>query len=162
MIFDFKEIINRKDTDSVKYASPSRYEKSDGILPLWVADMDFQAPPCVTSALANQSRHGIFGYSETGQDYWDILQSWFSRYFDWDIMPDWLIKTPGVVFAVCAAIRALTDRNDAVLIQQPVYYPFAVCIKSNHRRFVVNQLIYSRDRYSIDFDDFESVIVPIR
>ena len=131
----------------------------EGLLPLWVADMDFRTPPCVIKALVEKSRHGIFGYSESREDYFEVLESWFRRRFGWEIQPGWLIKTPGVVFAICMAIRALTSGGDAVLIQQPVYYPFASGITENSRELVVNELAYEDGRYHIDFEDFERKII---
>ena len=159
MHYNFDEIIERKNTNSLKYDFSAKRGKPDRILPLWVADMDFQAPPCAIDALVDKSRHGVFGYSETDRDYFEALQKWFIRNFDWETDPDWLIETPGVVFAMCAAIRALTGKGDAVLIQQPVYYPFESAVISNGRKLVVSQLLYRDDKYSIDFEDFEEKII---
>lgn len=159
MSINFDQIIDRKNTDSIKYDFALQRGKPDGILPLWVADMDFKTPACVTDALVEKSRHGIFGYSESGQDYIETLQNWFSLYFNWEIQPNWLIKTPGVVCALCTAIRALTNKGDAILIQQPVYYPFGESVLANERSLVVNQLIYQDSRYLIDFKDFENKII---
>lgn len=159
MNYNFDEIIDRKNTNSLKYDFSAKRGKPDRILPLWVADMDFQAPPCAIDALVDKSKHGVFGYSETDRDYFEALQKWFIRNFDWETDPDWLIETPGVVFAMCAAIRALTEKGDAVLIQQPVYYPFESAVISNGRKLVVSQLLYRDDKYSIDFEDFEEKII---
>jgi len=157
--YDFDRIIDRKNTDSLKYDFAKERGKPEGILPLWVADMDFSAPPCVIDALVQKSQHGIFGYSESKSDYFEVLHDWFSRQFNWNVQPEWLVKTPGVVFAINTAIRALTDEGDAVLIQPPVYYPFSGSIVANRRKLVVNQLVYSHGKYSIDFSDFEEKIV---
>ena len=158
MTYDFDEIIERRDTDSLKYDSAAKRGMPDGLLPLWVADMDFRTPACVIDALIEKSAHGIFGYSESREDYFEVLQGWFSRRFDWQVQPDWLVKTPGVVFAVCAAIRALTQTGNAVLIQQPVYYPFTESVEVNRRKLVVNELVYDGSTYHIDFEDFEQKI----
>lgn len=159
MNYNFDEIVPRQNTDSLKYDSAVRLGMPEGILPLWVADMDFRTPSCVTGALIEKSQHGIFGYSETGSDYTDILEGWFSRNFGWKIKPQWLVKTPGVVYAICAAIRALTYKGDSVLIQQPVYYPFSEAVLANKRRLAVNQLVYHDGKYHIDFEDFENKII---
>lgn len=159
---NFDEIIERRNTDSIKYDFAAHRGMPEGLLPLWVADMDFRTPPCVIEALVEKSRHGIFGYSESREDYFEVLQSWFRRRFGWEIEPGWLIKTPGVVFAICMAIRALTQEGDAVLIQQPVYYPFASGITENSRELVVNELAYENGRYHIDFEDFERKITEHR
>lgn len=153
----FDEIIDRRNTDSLKY-DHARYGMPEGILPLWVADMDFRAPDCVLDALAEKSRHGIFGYSESGRDYFSALKNWFMDRHGWEVKSDWLVKTPGVVFAVSAAIRTLTEEGDAVLIQQPVYYPFEGLVKANGRKLVVNELVYDHGRYRVDFEDFERKI----
>lgn len=155
----FDTIIERRNTDSIKYDFAARRGLPEGVLPLWVADMDFRTPPCVIEALVEKSRHGIFGYSDTREDYFETLRGWFSGRFGWDINPEWLVKTPGVVYAICTAIRALTEEGDAVLVQQPVYYPFSGSVLANRRKLVVNRLVYSDGRYSIDFDDFEEKIV---
>ncbi|WP_069998730.1 MalY/PatB family protein [Cellulosilyticum sp. I15G10I2] len=158
MDYNFDKIIDRRNTDSIKYDFALRRGKPDGILPLWVADMDFQAPPAVIDALTDKSLHGIFGYSENREDYIEVLQNWFASQFDWHIEPNWLVKTPSVVYAICTAIRALTNKGDAVLIQQPVYYPFAESVLINERMLVINELVYSNGRYFIDFEDFENKI----
>jgi cystathionine beta-lyase len=126
---------------------------------MWVADMDFPAPPCVIDALTERSRHGIFGYSDTKADYFDAVAAWFSTRHRWAVEPEWLVKTPGVVFALNVAIRAYTNAGDAVMIQPPVYYPFSEAVKLNGRRLIENRLVYEAGRYSIDFDDFEAKIV---
>ncbi|NLT98414.1 MAG: pyridoxal phosphate-dependent aminotransferase [Christensenellaceae bacterium] len=159
---NFDEIIERRNTDSLKYDFAARRGLPEDVLPLWVADMDFRTPPCVIEALVEKSRHGIFGYSESREDYFAVLKSWFSRRFGWKVQPEWLIKTPGVVYAICMAIRALTSEGDAVLIQQPVYYPFESSVINNDRELVVNELAYENGRYHIDFEDFERKITQHR
>lgn len=158
-MYDFNEIIERRNTDSIKYDFAAQRGKPEGILPLWVADMDFRTPPCVIEALVQKSRHGIFGYSDSKEDYFLALSNWFAEHFNWQIKKEWLVKTPGVVYALCTAIRSLTQKGDAIIIQQPVYYPFADSILSNERKLVVNKLVYDQGRYSINFDDFEQKII---
>lgn len=156
---DFDEIIDRRNTCSIKYDFAARRGKPEGLLPLWVADMDFKSPDCVIRALEEKARHGIFGYSDSLDDYFQVLKGWFSSRFGWEIKPEWLVKTPGVVYAVNTAVRALTNEGDSVLIQPPVYYPFTEAIRANKRRLIANQLNYTGGRYSIDFDDFEKKII---
>ncbi|MDF2632295.1 MAG: aminotransferase [Caproiciproducens sp.] len=155
----FDHVIERKGTNSLKYDFAAERGKPEDALPLWVADMDFQVPPAVVEALVKSAQHGIFGYSESKQSYFDALQKWYSQNFGWEVQKEWLVKTPGVVYAICAAIRALTKKGDAVLIQQPVYYPFSESILKNDRALINNALIYHDGTYSIDFDDFEAKIV---
>lgn len=159
MKYNFDSILDRRNTDSLKYDFARKLGKPEGVLPLWVADMDFRTPPCVIDALMEKCRHGIFGYSETRNDYYEALRNWFSSRLNWSIRPEWLVKTPGVVFAICTAIRALTDEGDAILVQQPVYSPFFEMILENKRKLVTNQLVYSQGKYSIDFSDFEDKII---
>jgi len=156
--YDFDQVIDRRNTMSIKYDS-SIYRQGEDVLPLWVADMDFKAPPCVTEALESRSRHGIFGYSEVGAPYFAVLKRWFKRRHDWHIEPEWLVKTPGIVSAIHIALLALTDPGDAVIIQQPVYYPFASAVQQTERQLVVNELVNDTGYYRIDFDDFEKKIL---
>jgi cysteine-S-conjugate beta-lyase len=159
MRYQFNNVIERKGTNSLKYDFSAERGKPTDVIPLWVADMDFQAPPTVIEALANSVRHGIFGYSESRQGYFQALKKWYSENFEWEVQQEWLVKTPGVVYAICMAIRALTNKGDAVLIQKPIYYPFSESILKNQRTLVNNPLIYSNGEYSVNFKDFEEKIV---
>lgn len=154
----FDTIYDRKNTGSLKYDCAARYGKPEGLVPLWVADMDFPAPQCVNKALAERCEHGIYGYTEPDERYFNALKNWFSTRHGWTVENNWLLKTPGVVFALCTAIRAYTEPGDAVLIQPPVYYPFSESILENDRRLVKNSLVYRDGEYHIDFADFEEKI----
>lgn len=156
--FNFDAVIDRKNTNSLKYDFAVERGRPADVLPLWVADMDFRAPAPVLDALHRAVEHGIFGYSDVKSDYFDAVSNWFSKRFDWQTQPQWLIKTPGVVFALAMAIRALTRPGDAVLIQPPVYYPFFGVIRDNDRVVVENELVYQDGQYSIDFEDFQRKI----
>ncbi|MCL2220957.1 MAG: pyridoxal phosphate-dependent aminotransferase [Oscillospiraceae bacterium] len=158
MTYDFDKIIDRRDTYSMKY-NPAARGKPDDVIPLWVADMDFTAPPCVLDAIMKQTQHGIFGYFHTDESYSGTLQNWFLRRHNWHIEHDWLIKLPGVVSAIHLAIMAFTEPDESVIIQQPVYYPFMSAVSSTGRRLVVNQLALKNGRYEIDFNDFEQQII---
>lgn len=157
--YNFDTIINRKNTNSLKYdfAESRNYPKD--VLPYWVADMDFKTPKEVTDALINRISHGIFGYTYYKDDYLDVVKKWFYNHYDYKIENDWIVTTPGVVFAIVTAINAFTEANDAVIIQQPVYYPFRTSIINNNRKLVVNSLVYKDNKYSIDFNDFEDKII---
>jgi cystathionine beta-lyase len=124
-----------------------------------VADMDFKTLPEVTEALVKVSEHGIFGYSEVREDYFTTLYNWYLEHFEWRIKPEWLVKTPGIVFAIAMAIKAFTDKSDGVIIQQPVYYPFSETVLSNKRVLVNNPLVYENGSYKMDFEDFENKII---
>ena len=158
-LYDFDCVIDRKDTNSLKYDFAVERGKPADVLPLWVADMDFRAPEPVLEALRRSVDHGIFGYSDVKSDYYDAVAQWFLRKFHWQTQQSWLVKTPGVVFALAMAVRALTRPGDSVLIQPPVYYPFFSVIRDNDRTVVENELIYQDGHYGIDFEDFERKIV---
>ena len=159
MKYDFDEIIPRRHTNSLKYDCAEKRGKPDGLLPMWVADMDFQTPQTVREALAAKAAHGIFGYSDPDETYFEVLAQWFGTRHNWTVDPHTAIQAPGVVFAICTLIRALTKPGDAVLIQEPVYYCFREGIRDNGRRTIVNELRFDGEHYSIDFEDFERKIV---
>ena len=155
--FNFDQPVDRQTaySYSIKHDPVSRKKPLDA-LPMWVADMDFQAPPCVLDVLAERVKHGIFGYSEPDAPYFAAVRGWFEKRFDWRVEREWLSITPGVVTAIYIAIRALTKPDAGVLIQQPVYYPFESAVKDTNRKLLVNRLVYGGDgRYAIDFADFE-------
>jgi cystathionine beta-lyase len=157
MKYDFDSVIDRSNSYSIKH-EPSWRGKPDDVLPMWVADMDFAAPPCVQEALIRRARHGIFGYSEPDAAYFDVVGKWFKERFNWDTQRDWITITPGVVNALYIAVHALTKPGDGVVIQQPVYYPFEAAIRHTGRQLLVNELVYSDGHYNIDFQDFEEKI----
>ena len=126
---------------------------------MWVADMDFKTSSYVEDALAEWAEHGIFGYSEVQTPYFEAVRNWMKERHGWEPQEKWLIKTPGVVFALAMAVRAYTGPGDAVLIQQPVYYPFSEVIRDNGRKVVSSDLYLGGDnKYHIDFEDFERKI----
>ena len=156
--YDFSKKVDRHGTDSLKYDFALERGRPEDVLPLWVADMDFSAPPCVNESLEQAVRFGVYGYTETKPDYDDAVTGWFKKRFGWQADASWMVKAPGVVFALAMAIRALTSPGDAVLIQPPVYYSFFSVIQRNDRLVAENPLILQNGRYQIDFADFEQKI----
>lgn len=156
--YDFETIIDRRGTSCLKYDQAVRRGYPADILPLWIADMDFPTAPEILEALHKTVSHGIFGYSQSLDDYYEASADWFTAHFNWRPDKRWLVKTPGVVFALAMAIKAYTAEGEAVLIQPPVYYPFYEVISNNHRRLVENPLVNINGHYEIDFDDFERKI----
>ncbi|MDD6571259.1 MAG: pyridoxal phosphate-dependent aminotransferase [Thermoflexaceae bacterium] len=157
---DFDTIIDRKNTNSLKYDFAIRRGKPADVLPLWVADMDFKVSSYIQDAIVKAAEHGIFGYSETKEEYFEIVRKWMKKHYDWEVSERWLIKTPGIVFALAMAVKAYTQPGDGVLICQPVYYPFSEVITDNGRRIVDSTLTADENgRYQIDFEDFEKKIV---
>ena len=159
MKYNFDEIIDRHNTNSLKFDFAIQRKRPYDAIPLWVADMDFQTLDEVKDALAQKAQHGIFGYSEPTDRYFKALNSWFRKYHNWDIDTSKVVLACGVVFAIAATIRALTKENDAVLICQPVYYPFEETIKVNNRKLVVSELVNVNGHYEVDYNDFEQKIV---
>ena len=157
--FDFDTVTDRTHTDCLKYDFAVRRGKPEGILPLWVADMDFQTAPQILAAMKERVDHGIFGYTESGDSYFEAVADWMQKKHAWKVERRWLVKTPGVVFALAMAVKAFSNEGDAVLIQQPVYYPFTEVIRDNGRRVVSSDLVCEPDgTYHIDFADFETKI----
>lgn len=157
---NFDAVVNRKNTDCLKYDFAKRRGMPEDVLPLWVADMDFKTSSYIEDAVIERTKHGIFGYSEVQTPYFETVRSWMKKHHDWDIQEKWLIKTPGVVFALAMAVKAYSEPGDAVMLQQPVYYPFSEVIADNGRKVVSNDLYKGDDnRYHIDLEDFERKIV---
>lgn len=153
---NFDEIVERKGTDCLKYDFAVERGLPADVLPLWVADMDFKTSSYVEDAIVERALHGIFGYSDSKKEYFDAVAGWMKRHHSFDVKPQWLVKTPGVVFALAMAVKAFTDEGDAVLLQQPVYYPFSEVITDNKSVVVSNDLYLGRDnRYHIDFEDLK-------
>lgn len=157
---DFDRIIDRKNTRCLKYDFAVKRGMPEDVLPLWVADMDFETSSYIEDALTERVKEGIFGYSDVQTPYFEIIRDWMIRHHDWEPQEKWLIKTPGVVFALAMAVKAYTDPGDKVLLQQPVYYPFSEVITDNGREVVSNDLVLTEEgTYKIDFTDFEQKII---
>ena len=158
---DFDAVIDRRGTKCLKYDFAVQRGRPAGVLPLWVADMDFKVSSYIEDALVRQAQHAIYGYTESDTAYFEAVQQWLAAHHGWQVQPDWLQKTPGVVFAIAVAVKACTQPGDAVLIQQPVYYPFSEVIVDNGRRLISSDLVLDEaaGHYGIDFADFERKIV---
>ena len=159
MKYDFDRQIDRRGTSCWKYDFAVEKGKPEDVLPMWIADMDLSAPPEVIDAIKERAEHGVFGYTMPKRDYFTAVAEWFKTRHGWNADPDKFICTPGVVFAICTLIRAVTKAGDGVIICQPVYYPFAYSIENNKRKLVVSELKCENGRYAVDFDDFERKIV---
>lgn len=157
--YDFDKIIDRTNTNCLKYDFAVERGRPKEIIPLWIADMDFKTPDAVIEALTCAASHGIFGYTEIKEDYFKVIHDWFLKHHGWKTEFSWLVKTPGIVFAIGLAIREFSKEGEGVLIQQPVYYPFSETVLANNRILAVNSLVYENGRYHIDFDDFEKQII---
>ena len=152
MKFDFDKVVDRHGTKCLKYDFAKERGRSDDMLPLWVADMDFPTAPGIQKSLSD-------AYSEGKDDYFQAAAGGYEKHFGWKVEKEWLIKTPGVVFALAMAVKAYTKEGDAVLLQQPVYYPFSEVITDNHRRLINSPLQQIDGHYEINFEEFEQKIV---
>ena len=152
MNYDFDKIITRRGTNSYKWDEL----KGSDIIPMWVADMDFQTAPCIIEALQRRVEHGIFGYTLVPSSYYDAVIGWFNRRHQWQIDRSWILYTSGVVPALSAIIKALTQTKDKVLIQSPVYNCFFSSIKNNGCEAVESPLVYQKNTYYVDWNDFEA------
>lgn len=150
MKYDFDKITDRRASNSYKWDSAP-----EGVLPMWVADMDFRTAPAIIDALQKRVAHGIFGYTRVPDAYYDAVTAWFSRRHGWDIDREWIIYTSGVVPAVSAVIKALTVPGDKVIVQTPVYNCFFSSIRNNGCEIVSNPLRRTADTYEMDFDALE-------
>ena len=159
MKFDFDTVVNRKNTNAIKYDLAKKRGKPEDAVSLWIADMDFPTAPCIQKAVAEKAAHGIWGYSRPDNRYYDALKKWYKERHNFEVQNEWVVNTPGVCFALAAAIKAFTNEGESVLIQKPVYYPFFNIINSLQRKVVNSSLILKNNHYEIDFDDFERKIV---
>ncbi len=156
---NFNKINDRKNTHSIKWDGHTKMNIPDDCLPMWVADMDFQTVPEVIEALNNLAHSGIYGYAFESDEYFQSVIGWMKRRHQWTILKEWISTSPGVVSAIHACILAFTQLGDAVMIQKPVYHPFAHSINSLERKLINNALVYKDDQYIIDFVDFEKQII---
>ena len=151
MKYDFDKITQRRGTNSYKWDSTDDKE----VLPMWVADMDFPTAPCIINALKKRVEHGIFGYTRVPEEYYDAVISWFSRRHHWKPRREWFIYTSGVVPALSAVIKALTNVGDKVLTLTPVYNCFFSSIRNNGCELDSCALRYEDNTFSIDYEDLE-------
>lgn len=150
MKYNFEEIIDRKYTNAIKWES-----SSPDILPMWIADMDFKTAPEIIEALQNRISHGVFGYTQTPEHFYISIQKWWKKRYQLTIEKESIIPVSGVIPALSAAIRSLTEKGDQIIIQPPVYNHFYNSIQNCEREIVENNLIYDNGSYSIDFEDLE-------
>lgn len=151
MKYDFDKETQRRGTNSYKWD----IVKEDEILPMWVADMDFEVAPCIKEALKKRVEHGIFGYTLLPESYYEAVINWFHRRHQWNIEREWILYTSGVVPALSCCIKALSMPGEKVLVQTPVYNCFFSSILNNGCEVLENELKRDGDSYKIDFEDFE-------
>jgi len=155
---NFNNEINRYHTNSLKYDFKKEKNKPEDVIPMWVADMDFRCCEEILNDMHKKIDHGVFGYSKEDNNYFNAVKNWYKKNHNVDLKKEWLITTPGVVFALSTAVKTLTNENDYVLINNPVYYPFTEVVEDNKRKIISSDLILSNNHYEIDFNDFENKI----
>jgi cystathionine beta-lyase len=156
--YDFDRIIDRTGTESLKWVYPRKILKVEDAIPLWVADMDFEAPPAVVEVLKRRAAHGVFGYPLVPPSFYAAAIDWLKRRHGWEVQKPWMAMTPGIVPALNYIVRAFTKPGDPVIIQTPVYHPFYYAIENNGRRVVRNPLRFDGKRYTMDLDDLRTKI----
>lgn len=157
--YDFDKIVDRRGTSCLKYDFGMKRKGRDDLLPLWVADMDFTLPQEILEDFHKRIDNGIFGYTDPDDAYYEAMNTWFSQRHGYTVDPESVTVGCGIVYGLATGVHAFSKEGDAILIQQPVYYPFREVIEDNGRKFINNQLHYENGRYTIDFEDFEKKIV---
>ncbi|MBI5029241.1 MAG: pyridoxal phosphate-dependent aminotransferase [Chloroflexi bacterium] len=153
MKYDFDRVIDRRDTESIKWQAYPR-----DVLPMWVADTDFESPQPVIDAILKRAQHGIFGYPERPASYSEAIIDWMRARHGWDIKREWIVNNPGVVAGLILAINTFTQPGDKIIIQPPVYHPFFHIVKNNGRQIVENPLREENGYYRMDLADLEKQI----
>ena len=158
MSYGFNKVIDRRHTGALKLeVLQERYGRAD-LLPLWVADMDFETPEFITQALRKRLDHSLFGYTVEPEDYWPTVIKWIKEHHQWDVKREWLSYIPGIVKGIGMVINVFTKPDEKVIIQPPVYHPFRLTPEGNHREVVYNPLKENEDgSYSMDFDNLAKV-----
>ncbi len=151
----FDQVIERRNTSSVKWDLVEQLYGSGDVLPMWVADMDFPAPKPVVDAIVARAQHGVYGYTTRPGSAYDAIEQWASTRHRWMIEREWISFSPGVVPALAFLLDALSEPGQKVIIQPPVYHPFAFTIRENGREIVNNHLIFENGQYRMDFEDLE-------
>ena len=163
MSYNFDEVIDRSNNFSAKWSEMDKKYGSNDLLPMWVADMDFKTAPSVIDAMRERLEQGIYGYTTRPSSYNESIVNWVSRRYGWNIESDWIIFSPGVIPSISLIIKEMTDINDKIMIQEPVYSPFNSVVKDNDRELVISPLIKLEDgNYVMDFEDIESKIKDVK
>ncbi|PIF05429.1 MAG: cystathionine beta-lyase [Draconibacterium sp.] len=152
---NFDEIIPREGTNCIKYDGRERLFKTNDVLPLWLADMDFRVPDFVAEAIQKRAEHEIFGYTFKPESYFESVIGWIKRRHGWEVKKRWISSSPGVVAGLTLAIETFSKPGDKVIVQPPVYFPFFDCIKGTGRKITENPLKIVNGRYTFDFDDLK-------
>lgn len=159
-LYNFDEIVDRTQTNSLKYDGRTMFFGNPDLLPLWVADMDFKTPDFIVEAIRKRAEHEVFGYTFRPESYTQSIVNWLKRRHNWEIKPEWITFSPGVVAGLTLAIESLSKPGDGVIVQPPVYFPFFDSVKGTNRQMIENPLKLVNGRYYFDFDDLKQKITP--
>ncbi|MDY0076531.1 MAG: PatB family C-S lyase [Bacteroidales bacterium] len=162
MTYDFDKQIDRSETSSIKYDLRKTIFGSEEVLPMWVADMDFETPDFIRDAVKARAEHPIYGYTFRNDSYHQAQIDWFKKRYDWEIEKDWIVFTPGIVPALNMAVLALTNRGDKIIVQPPVYFPFFTAVSNHNRELVNNELIKEDGTYRMNFEQLEEQAADAR
>lgn len=163
MNYNFDTIIDRSNNFAAKWSEMDKKYGTNDLIPMWVADMDFKAAPCIIDALRNRLEQGIYGYTTRPNSYNESIVNWVSRRFGWNIKSEWLVFSPGVIPAISILIQELTNEGDKIMIQEPVYSPFNSVVKDNKRELVISPLKKLEDgNYVMDYEDIEAKIKDVK
>ena len=155
-----KYTVNRKNTNSVKWDTGiEKRFKAEGLIPMWVADMEFRAPDEVIEALNKRISHGVFGYTHLWDSYFEAFFNWQKSRYNIDLKKEWISFSSGLVTALYLIVNAFTDKGDGIIILTPVYYPFHNAVKDNERKLITCDLKNDNGIFSIDFEKLESEII---
>ena len=157
MKYNFDEVIDRKNTDSMKWSASylEQHFGSADCVPLWVADMDFRTAQPVIDAVTERAGHGIYGYALPGDEFYEAVIKWQKRRNGWEVKKEWIVFSPGVVPALWHIVRTFCSPGEKVILQSPVYYPFYKVIEDNGCQVINNRLINNGGRYEMNFDELE-------
>ena len=155
MVYDFNKRIERANTNCVKYDLRSVVFNNPDVLPMWVADMDFETPDFVREAVIQRAEHPVYGYHFKDEPYYRAIQGWLHRRHQWEVPLEWMTFVPGVVCGFNMAVLAFTNEGDEVIIQSPVYPPFHHAVTEHHRKLIYNKLKIGEEGYEMDFDLLE-------
>jgi len=155
MNYDFDKVIDRKNTDCFKWDYNREIFGTEDLIPMWVADMDFESPESVKNALVKRAQKGVYGYTFYPKSFYTALQNWISKRFAWNIETEWILPIPRLESALNIAVQIFTRENEKILVQTPVYPPFLSSITNNNRKCVVSPLKLKNNRYEMDFADLE-------
>jgi len=158
MKYNFDKLINRKGSGSIKYDRAKAVFGTDNILPMWVADMDFETADFIIDAIKGRIEHPVFGYTMRKPSFNDSFINWAQKRYNWNVEEKWLDFSPGVVSALSMSVLAMTEENDKIIIQSPVYHPFYEVIEGNNRQISINNLVKKGEKYEIDFDNLQRLV----